>query len=260
MNTNSDLPGCVIRSGRAARLFGGEFELVDSGFQSGQYNMDFDTRRMTDLSLGKVLPMLRLYGWAPYAVSLGAHQSAAEIDIEKCRQFNFDIVRRPTGGRAVLHANELTYCAVVRMDAAGTAHDFYRELHQLLISALEAICPGQLEFEKSQPDFRDFYKSSQMSVSCFASSARYEVVWRGRKLIGSAQRLYGDVLLQHGSILLGSGHERLADVVSGKDEPARNMLKEYIMGHSATLEQVCGRAVTYDECRHAIVQMVAADF
>ena len=187
---------------------------------------------------------------------LGAHQSESEIDMDECLKRNFDLVRRPTGGRAVLHAHELTYSVVTRIPQGLTIHDLYREIHTILMSALSKICGDGLEFEKSQPNFRDFYKSSEMSVSCFASSARYEVAWQGKKLIGSAQRLFGDVLLQHGSILLGSGHEILAYLAKNKDEAACDRLAEFILNHSATLEQVADREVTYDECRDAIANEI----
>lgn len=228
-----------------------EFEFINHLEMTGAYNMDFDMQRADDLAKGAALPMFRLYAWKPYCVSLGYNQKRDRIDEELCYKNEFDIVRRPTGGRAVLHSKELTYCVVTKISKEMNQQDLYRDIHIFLVKAFADFAPA-LDFEKSQTNFRTFYEKDPSSVSCFASSARYEIMFENRKIVGSAQRLFGDVLLQHGSILLDAGHERLADVIISNSETERERIRQSILQHSATLSEVAGREISYTECANAI--------
>lgn len=237
-------------------FLGSNYEFICSGFNSGQYNMDFDRERTDtfarELEGGNPAPkaMFRLYGWKPFAVSLGFNQKAEDIDPALCTANGFDIVRRPTGGRAVLHSNELTYSVVCALPKGKSPQDLYRDIHIYLLEKLSGLGFGdEVGFEKSQPDFAALYKSvdRERSVSCFASAARWEISYHGKKLVGSAQRVFGHTLLQHGSILLGDGHERLADVIAGISDEKRLSLKAFTAGHSVTLSQICRRDITFAE-------------
>ena len=242
----------IIESKKYEKLFGGKFELLDHRERAGEFNMKFDYNRAMDLQAGKSLPMLRLYGWQPWAVSLGMNQKESDIMPELCRKKDFDIVRRPTGGRAVLHAHELTYCVVLKIPDGWSVHDCYREIHTFLVDGLRRLGCKELEFEKSQPDFKSFYENQTLSVSCFASAARYEIEYKGRKLVGSAQHNYNGVMLQHGSILISEGHEQLSEVANLKSDKERQILKRYILKHSSTIEEILGRQVKYSEVANAI--------
>jgi len=236
-----------------------DFNFIDSGFCTGKYNMDFDIDLTTQCIEGELDSTFRLYGWKPWAVSLGANQKEEDIDKDECKNRGFEIVRRPTGGRAVLHANEITYSVITRLEDGYTQHDAYRDIHIFLLNAfIEAGCIG-LDFEKSQADFRSFYKESGMSVSCFASSARYEITYIGKKVVGSAQRLFGNVLLQHGSILLDKGHEQLAYISANKSDKSKEVLKKYIEYHSGTLSEAAGKTVTYKDISDVISQFLAKE-
>lgn len=242
----------AVLSNKWEEVFGGEFEVIRTGFSTGQENMDFDMDRTRAVAEGTEMPMFRLYGWEPWAVSLGANQKEEDINKDSCEKLGFDIVRRPTGGRAVLHANELTYSVVLNLPNEMTVHDLYREIHSVLLKSFHRLGIA-LEFEKAQPNFKEFYKESAMSVSCFASSARYEISNESRKIVGSAQRLFGKTLLQHGSILIGSGHEKLAEVTNIADDK-KPILLDYINSHSSTLSEVANREITFEECEQAIFQ------
>ncbi len=244
----------IIETGALADVFGGKYELITNGHSTGQFNMDFDMDRTRAVQSGQALPMFRLYGWEPWAVSLGAHQKESDISMEKCREHGVDLVRRPTGGRAVLHADEITYSAVLPLPEGMSVHDVYRELHVVLLRSLQALGCTNMEFEKSQPDFREFYKRSALSTSCFASAARYEISEQGRKAVGSAQRLIGSVLLQHGSILLGQGHELLSELVVLPNEGMREELREYTRTHSITLSESAKREITFAEAEESIMK------
>jgi lipoate-protein ligase A len=233
-------------------FFNGEFEFINSGYCTGEYNMQFDFNRTIEVSKGSALPMFRLYGWKPWAISLGANQSENDIDKDECARNGIDIVRRPTGGRAVLHADELTYSVVLNIDSNKNAHDYYRDIHLLLLKAFQNFGCCELDFQRTQSDFRKVYRQEELSVSCFTSSARYEISFKGRKIVGSAQRLFSRTLLQHGSILLGPGHLRLASLLKTDSEKKRNALFDYTKFHSATLEEACGRKISFEEGAEAI--------
>lgn len=247
----------IIDNNRYIDLFNGPFEFINSGYLNGKENMELDYNRVIALQEGKVLPMFRLYGWEPWAVSLGANQKESDIDAELCRKAGFDLVRRPTGGRAVLHAHEITYCVVTRIKSGLNVHDLYRMIHYILLEALQGIGCKELDFEKSQPNFNEFYQNKTLSVSCFASSARFEIELNNRKLVGSAQHKYNDILLQHGSILIGSGHEQISNVVNLNSEHERQILRNYILNHSITIEDILNRKVSYDECAQSIKHVLS---
>ncbi len=223
----------------------------NDGENTGFKNMECDCDLLKEVAAGNSPEVFRLYAWQPWCVSLGAHQKESDIDGELCIKNGFDIVKRPTGGRAVLHADEITYSVVLKKTHERTVHEIYREIHEMLLKALNPLCNYQLDFKKTQTDFKEIYKNVESSAICFTSSARHEITFKNRKVVGSAQRVFGDVVLQHGSILLGAGHERLADVLKTTDEN-RKVLKEDLLQKSATLSEIAGREITYDECAAAI--------
>lgn len=238
------------------RIMGRQYEIVDSGYADGEENMRFDYNRTMECSEGKALPMLRLYAWKPWCVSLGANQSDGDIDNEACRRSGYDVVRRPTGGRAVLHANEITYSVVCNLPESINVHEAYFEIHQMLVEVFHELGAEEVEFTKSQPDFRSMYKEGGISGSCFASAARYEIELHGRKIVGSAQRLFGRTLLQHGSILLGPGHEEIAFLLKSKYPERQTKMRDFLLEHSATLRQACGRPVEYSDVADAVIRIL----
>ncbi len=203
---------------------------LNTGDRTGQFNMMIDERLVANLRDGFGRPTIRFFGWRPWAVSLGFNQSEAGINQEKCASDGIDVVRRPTGGRAILHARELTY-SVVMYSAGRSIVDVYHDIGRALVRGLR-LFGMDAEFVRLQPARDESgYGSpplrSWRHVPCFASAARYEVSVGGKKLVGSAQRRYrsgveGEVVLQHGSILVGPEHRRLVDyVATGMSGPDR---------------------------------------
>lgn len=245
--TEQEISKKIINGKIISPLFDFDVEIIFDGFNSGIYNMHFDEKRALLLEDGQTLPMLRFYGWQPLTVSLGANQKESDFDYAKLKEYGFDLVRRPTGGRAVLHANELTYSFVCKIKPELKPQDVYREIHIFLVKGLRKLGVNDLSFEKSQPDFKDFYKRETASISCFASSARYEIEWHGKKIVGSAQRVIGNTLLQHGSILLGKGYELLAEVANLPNNDAREHMRNYIKSHSISLSEIVGKEIEYSQ-------------
>lgn len=198
-------------------------------------------------------PTLRLYRWQPWAVSLGHHQDIADIDASRCSQLGIDIVRRPTGGRAILHAEELTY-SVVMVAGRRSILQVYNEVSNALVKGL-TLYGVDVALQRSQPNFNEQYRRAS-SVPCFSSSARYEIEWRGRKLVGSAQRRYSgeerDIVLQHGSILCGPAHQRLVDLLAVRDQETVRAIRNDIQERTADLAQIRMTHVDIDELAQCI--------
>jgi lipoate-protein ligase A len=199
-------------------------------------------------------PLLRCYGWDPPAISFGWNQSLDEIDVKRAAEAGIDIVRRPTGGRAILHSEELTYSVVMRVRRRNILA-VYDDISRALVRGLELV-GADVAIERTQPHFPSLYRSAS-AVACFSSSARFEVKHHGRKLVGSAQRRYAvpdgsEVVLQHGSVLLGPGHLRMTEFLVCASEEQRAALRSDLCGKTTDLSAVLGRRVTFDEVAFAI--------
>ncbi len=201
------------------------WKFLNSGVNSGKFNMDFDVFLAENFVQGNAV--LRLYRWNPYCISLGANQSLEDIDTSKTRYHQIDIVKRPTGGRAILHSQELTYSVIYPIEPTTSAKNIYNEINLALRKGLinfdERL--NTIDLEHSQPDFKEFYKS-EISAICFAVSAKSELNYNGKKLVGSAQRKLGNVILQHGSILCGEYHKRIVNYLNVSDKKRDEMLNE----------------------------------
>ena len=186
------------------------WRFINTGFNTGKFNMVYDMKLAQECKPDEAV--LRLYRWKPYCISLGANQSFESINIEKAEQDNIDVVKRPTGGRAVLHAEELTYSVIMPLHQGSSARNIYAEINNALSEGLGLYdCElSSIELENSEPDLREFYKKEQ-SAACFAVPAKSELKFSGKKLAGSAQRKLGNAILQHGSILCGDYHKKIID-------------------------------------------------
>jgi lipoate-protein ligase A len=192
---------------------------------------------------------VRVYGWQPPVISLGWHQNIEEIDLEQCTLAGIDVVRRPTGGRAILHSDEVTY-SVAMVASQKSVLSVYQQISEALVRGLREL-GADVALEKSQPHFPSLYRSPS-AVACFASVARYEIHIGGRKLVGSAQRRFArpdgrEVVLQHGSILLGEDHQRIVDFLKGLKGDQRNQLKLELSQNTIDLSSALGRKVRFEE-------------
>ena len=220
---------------------------IDTGAGSGRFNMAFDRQLMQAMAdgsfqnrFGEESCLWRLYSWSPSAISLGRNQNPDEIDQERCRADGVDIVVRPTGGRAVFHADELTYSFFAVTDLPNET--IYRMVHETLQQALAGVGVAA-DFCRTQPDFRARYASPE-SVSCFTASARYELQVAGRKLVGSAQRRQGQAILQHGSLPLSSRHRQISRYLAGAS-------RELVEAVNAGFEQKTASLDEFTDAGHA---------
>lgn len=225
--------------------------LIDSGAKRGHFQMWLDETLAMNFdafarTFGERAALLRFYAWQPFCISLGHHQSEAMLNCALLAQDGIDLVRRPTGGRAVFHAEELTYALVARTDESNAA--CYAQISLALRAGLAAL-GIEASFQRQQPDFRARYAQAE-SLPCFTASARDELEAQGKKIIGSAQRRYGKTLLQHGSILLSPKHREMTRYLSTTDEVKARIAKD-LHEKTTSASELLGRSVSYHEATAA---------
>ncbi len=181
-------------------------------------------------------PVLRIYRWEPSAVTIGYNQDLGDFAEGAARAAGYDVVRRPTGGRAILHADELTYAVVGTSPGplfGSSLHDVYMTINRALVGFLAGLgVDAEISDGESREDAR--------GLVCFKSAGRYEIAVGGRKIIGSAQRRSGGCFLQHGSILAGPGHlELLRFLVPG--DPGASLPPEALAAGTTDLARVLDR-------------------
>lgn len=225
------------------------WRFINNGFNSGSFNMDYDLELVRNFTGSSVL---RIYQWKPYCISLGANQDYNSVDQKKAAENGLDVVKRPTGGRAILHAEELTYSVVYPISEDKSPKQIYREINLALKFGLQNYNPllKEIELEHTQPHFPTFYKDAK-STLCFAVSAMNELNYHGKKVVGSAQRKIGNVILQHGSILCGSFHKRIIDYLNLPPDKLEE-IKDEIEQTTIELETVLGEEINYQKLSEAI--------
>ena len=169
----------------------GSWRYLDTGASSGTFNMALDEMLVDQVEAGHG-PILRFYEWSPPAVSFGyAQDPEKEVDLDICRELGVDLVRRPTGGRAVLHWEELTYSVICPIDdvrVGGRIEDTYKRIGECLVSGLRGY-GVEVELERAQVR-QPRPRGESAALPCFSSIARWEIKCQGRKLVGSAQRRF----------------------------------------------------------------------
>lgn len=224
---------------------------INSGLQTGQYNMNFDIELARSCSLNEA--HFRLYRWKPYCISLGANQDESEINSAKAEKDGIDIVRRPTGGRAILHAEEITYSVVLHLQNNFSPREIYSKISVALARGLSFYDSKlrEVELESIQPDFPSLLKQPS-GMLCFASTAKNELKYRGKKIVGSAQRKIGEVILQHGSILCGKFHRQLPDYLVESEENRKILVNE--MNEKTTeIESIIEKETDYNKLTQCLV-------
>jgi len=182
--------------------------------------------------------VLRVYGWSRPTLSLGRNQVARHMyDVEGASERGIDFVRRPTGGRAVLHHHEVTYSVTAPVSLAGSLRESYGAINRLLIHGLRL-----LGVDASEADPRGATPKPGI-LPCFVLPSKGEIVARGRKLVGSAQVREDGALLQHGSVLVDDD-QLLASTLLVTPAAAPPS--------AATLHELLGRVPSFDEVAAAL--------
>lgn len=218
----------------------------------GAWNMALDEAILEASTAGDSLPTLRLYAWQPACLSLGHGQPLADVDMARLSAHGWDVVRRPTGGRAILHTDELTYAVISPKDEPRLVGDIltsYKRISNALMAALVLIgLPVQ-----AQPRSPAAANHSPDPV-CFEVPSNYEITADGKKLMGSAQARRAGGVLQHGTLPLYGDLSRITQALVYKNEEERQQAAKKLLSRATTAEAVLGRLVTWEEAADAFVQ------
>ncbi|MDT8306597.1 MAG: biotin/lipoate A/B protein ligase family protein [Anaerolineae bacterium] len=224
------------------------WRLVDTGWQGGPANMAIDEAIMEAVEAGDQPPTLRIYGWQPACLSLGRNQPWLAVDWEACLARGWDVVRRPTGGRAILHVDELTYSVSAPEDEPrvhGGILPSYMRLSNALAAGLSQLGLTPQQAGAPEPD-------AAKGPVCFDSPSNYEITAGGRKLIGSAQARRRGMVLQHGTLPLYGDLRRIVQALHYEEERERAAAASALIASALTLEEALGRRVAYDEATTAL--------
>jgi len=217
----------------------------------GAWNMAVDEALLESAGRGDSLPTLRLYAWEPPCLSLGYAQPFSDVDLPRLQARGWELVRRPTGGRAVLHTDELTYSVMAPLDEprlAGSLLETYNRLAQALVEALRVlVLPVEIQERATGPGAKN------TNPVCFEVPSTYEITVDGKKLVGSAQARRKDGILQHGSLPLTGDLARIVQVLAFPDEKARTRAAARLLGRATTVETALGRPVGWQEAANAFV-------
>jgi len=188
-------------------------------------------------------PVLRLYTWQPAGISLGYFQKLEkEINIEACKKYGVDIVRRPTGGKAVLHDDELTYCFIFKMDNPDdwTILDSFKKINEALLYGIRHMgIDCELVPYKKQT-------SASHTAVCFAAPTSYEIKINDKKVIGSAQMRRGSFILQHGSVPITLDRGKLYNLFNFKSEEEKLRQMEYSKNIMTALKETGVEGINFN--------------
>lgn len=224
--------------------------------QDGPLNMAVDELILSAVGAGEQPPTLRLYGWQPACLSLGYGQPATDADRERIAARGWQIVRRATGGRAILHTDELTYSVTLPLAhplATGSIVDSYRRLSAALLRALQRL-GASVDADEKAPG------TKLIGPICFEVPSDYEITANGKKLVGSAQMRKQGAALQHGSLPLWGDVARICDALVFVDETVREQAKARVRERAATFADVMGETITWDDAAQAVAGGFAEAF
>jgi len=230
--------------------------VLDYAERSGSWNMALDEALLQSVISGRSLPALRFYGWTPSCLSLGYFQKIRDINISRCREEGIDIIRRPTGGRAVLHDRELTYSVVIPAPEgrSGSVLETFRLINEGILQGLESMGVAAVFHRKEKAA-----GAARENPYCFAAPSQFEILVQGRKAVGSAQMRREGVILQHGSIPLSVDRERIGSLMSRSDRSGDGRIVQ-AEDLPAGLEELLGRKFELGELVDAITKAFGGRF
>ena len=219
----------------------------------GAWNMAVDQAILEHAQAGggESLPTLRLYAWNPACLSLGHAQPFADVDTARLQARGWEVVRRPTGGRAILHTDELTYSVTGSAEEpvlSGSVLESYNRIAQALLLAVKNLgLPVEMKEGQSNGN-------TTPNPVCFEVPSTYEITVGGKKLIGSAQARKKEGVLQHGSLPLTGDLTRICQVLSFESESARAEASQRLLARATTVESALGYAVTWDTAAQTFIR------
>ena len=214
--------------------------------------MAVDEAVLEAVGKGTVPPTLRLYAWEPPCLSLGYAQPVADVSLEELTSQGWELVRRPTGGRAILHTDELTYSVIGPHDdplLASGILESYSNLSQALLSALHMLgIPAEAQESSTDPDVSCIESGVEKNKNpvCFEIPSNYEITANGKKLVGSAQARRKEGVLQHGSLPLCGDLTRVVQVLKFRDDRAQEDAARRLANRAITAEGALGYTISWE--------------
>lgn len=225
--------------------------MIKTPANRGAFNMAVDEVLLAETISGESLPVLRLYAWEPACISLGYAQKVSDIDMESLKANGWEIVRRITGGRAILHVDELTYSVLAPLTeprVAGTVLESYQRLAGALLKAIRTLdIPVEMVQEIDKQHFTN-------GPVCFETPSAYELTVEGKKLVGSAQARRRGGFLQHGAFPLYGDLRRITWVLDGLDDAAKLDAGEKVIQRATNAEMVLGEKIDWDTAAEAFTK------
>lgn len=228
------------------------WRVIEHAPAQGAWNMAVDEAILEAVYSKEAPPTLRLYAWEPACLSLGQFQPFAEVDVEALPQQGWEVVRRPTGGRAILHVDELTYSVIApetEPRVAGGVLESYLRLSEALLEALRLLGLSPEANEKAPDKPKDGF-----NPVCFEVPSNYEITVGGKKLIGSAQARRLGSILQHGALPLSGDLTRIITALKFEDAAARERAKARLLAHAATVGSELGIVPDWRQAADAFQQ------
>jgi lipoate-protein ligase A len=179
-----------------------------------QKNMQIDLSILEKAMIDSIAPVLRIYSWSPPALSLGCNQKIATINETLAREYDYDIVHRPTGGRALFHQGDICYSFVINKAMLKMGHNVSGSYKEISAALIEALKYAGIENVKIGASDKIYTKSP----ACMAISTGADLEYKGKKISGSAQLRKNDYILQHGTILLNQDFSLAAKMLHVDDE------------------------------------------
>lgn len=226
-----------------------QWRLICDNPAPGAWNMAVDTAFLQVVGRGDSSPVLRLYGWQPLCLSLGYGQRLRDADQGRIEAEGWGIVRRPTGGKAILHGRELTYSVTLPKEhelAQGDVVESYRRISEALITALQFL-------GLSPQSERQAKGNKGLGPVCFEVPSHYEITVGGKKLIGSAQVRRREGILQHGSLPIYGDIAQICDALHYETEAEREEAKEQVRARATTLEEILGQQISWEQAADAMI-------
>ncbi|KOP83421.1 biotin/lipoate A/B protein ligase family protein [Cytobacillus solani] len=230
------------------------WRFIDSGAGSPSFNMALDEALLDWNSEGKIPPVIRFYGWDPATLSIGYFQKVdKEIDMEQVKAHGLGFVRRPTGGRGVLHEHELTYSVIVseeHPDMPKTVTEAYRVISEGILKGFHHLGMDAYFAVPRTAEERDSLKNPRSAV-CFDAPSWYELVVEGRKVAGSAQTRQKGVILQHGSILLDIEEDKLFSLFKYPSDRVKERMQKAFKNKAVAINEISKERITLEQAKEA---------
>ena len=234
------------------------YRFIETNGNNGAMNMALDEALLISASTHQELPALRLFSWDPPTLSLGYAQKSTDVNRIQLKENGWDLVRRPTGGRAILHTDELTYSIAAPIDdpvMAGSLLESYQRISRALLKALNIlgiVARGDSTYSSTK-------SPGSVDPICFEVPSNYEITVNGKKLIGSAQARKNGGVLQHGSLPLNGDLTRITQVLNYSHEEKRKKAITGLLEHAGTIQSLTGKNISLEQAQQAFISAFSTE-